>query len=289
MMNNVIAIDLGGTNIRTAIINSNFEILHVQKKRSIHSDASSLIKQIIDMVKLLPYQDYDIKAIGISTCGFVNDGVVKQLFNLNIDVLELEKYLSLAFPSFPIYVVNDANAAALYEAYNKKRINDESILFLTISSGIGGGFVYKHQLIDLPFEVGHMLIEYKNKHYEAEHILSGNGLPLFCKLNDLEIDNASTFFQRLEENDLKVKKIFEDYILNLAIFISNLHLLFNTDTIVLSGGMMKSLHLYVSLLDTKINELLKKYPLKKVNLVCAEHDQDAGLIGGASVGFYYHK
>ena len=289
MIEYVLAIDLGGTNIRVGIVDSNFKILHVLKERSIHNDASSLINQIINMINSLPYKDYDIEAIGVSSCGFIDNITIKQLFNLGISELELGKYLHLNFPTFPIYIVNDANAAALYEAYNQKRINDESILFLTISSGIGGGFVYQHKLIDLPFEVGHMLIEYQNKHYEVEHILSGNGLVKFCALNDYEIKDASFFFEEVKNNNQKAKEILSQYTYLLAIFISNLHLLLNTDTIVLSGGMMKSSSLFIDELKNNLDTLLKPYPLKKINLVYADHDQDAGLVGAAAVGFYYDK
>ncbi len=284
-MEYVLALDLGGTNIRTAIIDENFKIHHVLKEPSLKNDASKLCDQIIRMLSSLPYKDYPIKAIGVSTCGFVLDGKVLQLFNLGIEELPLKERLSKIFYNIPIFVVNDANAAALYEANNIKR-KGEDVFFITVSTGIGGGLVYQGQLIDLPLEIGHLKMEYKNKIYDAEHLLSGNGIPLLAKLNGLEVDNASSFFAKIDKDDKKAKEILEIYTDLFALYMCNIHLLFNVDTYVFSGGMMKSEVYFLNKMKEKLEKYLLPYPLKKIHIVLAEHDQDAGLIGAASVGFY---
>ena len=61
---------------------------------------------------------------------------------------------------------------------------------------------------------------------------------------------------------------------------------YNTDKIVLSGGVMKSSDLFIDDLEIKANALIERFPLKPVKIVLAQFDQDAGLMGGVSVALH---
>ena len=282
-MRYVISVDLGATNVRVGLISTSLEIISVFRERSTKDDKDALANQIIRMIKSLPLDKYKVEAIGVSACGMTKFSHIEVLPNLNIKDFPLNKILEKEF-NVPCEIANDANCTALSEATHGAGKDYNTSYFVTISSGIGGCLVYNKKLVDLPFELGHHLIGYKNNFYEIEEILSGNGLVKFCKINDLVIDNASTFFSLVEAKDEKALYILDEYVDQLAIMMNNLQLDYNTDTIILSGGVMKSIDLFFDKLQRKCDELISKTPLNKINFTCAAFDQDAGLMGGATLG-----
>lgn len=289
MIDYTLSLDLGGTYVRAAIVDSSFRILEVRREESIKNDADALLKQITTLIQSLPYEKYNIKTIGISSCGFVFDGAVKNLFNLGIDFLDLTNTLKKTWKNFSFFLANDANAAALYEAWNYREENLDSLLFLTISSGIGAGLVYRNQLIDLPFEVGHLRINYQNKFFELENLLSGNGIPAFCSINHFPVQSAQDFFLSVENKNPNALHILDEYTDLLSVFFSNMQLLFNLDRIVLSGGVLKSKDFFLDMTIKKAQEILRKYPLKPLKITIAETSINTGLIAGACLVFSNKK
>ena len=282
-MKYVISVDLGATNVRVGIISSSLDIISVTRECTIKNDKDALANQIIRMINSLPINDYKIEYIGVSACGLIKHDHIEVLPNLFIKDFPLNKILEKEF-NIPCSIVNDANATALSEATFGAGKDYITSYFITISSGIGGCLVYDNKLIDLPFELGHHLISFNNKDYEIEEILSGNGLVKFCSINSLNINKAFEFFNLVKEKDELALSILDKYTTLLATMFYNIQLDYNTDCIILSGGVMKSIDLFFDDLNRKTNELIARYPLNKVKFVFAHFDQDAGLMGGAAVG-----
>ena len=118
-----------------------------------------------------------IDAIVLAIPGIVEQGVVSHMGNLPWRNFDVKSALTAYFPDTPIYVENDANLGGLGEVRSR---NDapSRCLYLTVSTGIGGGFIVDHH-ID-PFlantEMGHMRLDY-NGHIERwEHFASGKAI-----------------------------------------------------------------------------------------------------------------
>ncbi len=283
-MKNYLCIDLGATNIRVGILSEDKKIIKIIKEKSIHDDKEKLYQQIKRLILSLDYQKYDPQAIGISLCGQEDNGLITYAPNLRVTGINLKELLEHDF-KLSTKIVNDANAAALAEA----RLNNlkGTILFTTISSGLGVGLVYNNQLINLPFEAGHQLMSYKNQDYDVETLLSGNGLINLCTINNLKVTNASDFFDLIKNNDSLALKILDDYTTLLAKFYYNQQICYDADYIVLSGGMMKSKSYFYQQLEEKTDLLIKDKPVKKLNFIDAKYDQDAGIYGALAVAMYY--
>lgn len=286
----VYSIDLGATNLRIGIVDQDLKIIDVVRERTTKNDPLKLYAQIRRMLdEISEKNNFPVKHVGVSLCGFVEDQKIKYLPNLNINDFDLVYHLKEDFgDDVQVYLANDANAAAFAEATYGSASEVEDSFFYTISSGIGACLVSDRKLINLAFEVGHAVFKYKNNFYEFEELLSGNGLVKLCSLNGLKIKDASEFFKLVEENkdknDKLITQIYDDWIVNLAAFIANNQLYFNVDKIVLSGGVMKSSKLFLDDLTSITNAFIARYPVKKINFVNAKFDQDVGFIGGASVG-----
>ena len=281
-----VGIDLGGTNLRVSLFDENAKIINVFKEKSIHDFKEKLYEQIKKMLLKLELNNYDVQAIGISLCGQENNGVITYAPNLNVTGLNLKERLEHDF-SLPIKIINDANASAVAEAKLGIKDKYQNFLFVTISSGLGAGLIYQGKLINLPFEVGHQLITYKDKDYDVEYLLSGNGIVRLSILNNYEINDAHSFFEKIKNNDKKAELILDDYTTLLAKFFYNLQVIYNVDCVILSGGMMKSKEYFFSMLKNKVDSLLKNTVFNKINFVDASFDQDAGLYGAFAVSKYY--
>lgn len=285
-INKVISIDLGGTNLRVGIIDENLNILTQRVEKSIHDDINLLYLQIKKMINEVLSSSFssNINKIGICCAGFISDGRIKNSPNLYIKDFDLVSSLLNDFPFIKeIKLVNDANCEALMEARFGAGKNYNSSIFLTISTGIGIGVVNNKELIDLPFEVGHNLINYKNNFYEFEKLCSGNGLLYLSKINGLDFTSTKDFFIKVKEKDEKTLTVYKDWLNLTCSFIANMQLNYNSDIFILSGGVLKSRDIFLNDLERISNEFISNYPCKKIKFVLAKFDQDCGLISGASL------
>lgn len=283
-MKKVIAIDLGGTNLRCAIVDESLNILKAIREKSIHNDEDSLYEQISRILKELLKTEAanDITDAGISCAGFCSEGEIKYSPNLHISNLKLVDKLKKDFPKLKnVVLANDANASSLMEAKFGAGSNDETVLFVTISSGIECGLVKDKKLVDFPFEVGHNYVFYKGRYYELEQLCSGTGIINLAKINGLKIDSASELFSLVYNKDINARKIYEDWLKITGSFLANLQLDFDADKIVLSGGVMRSKDAFYSDLLSVANAFVAPFPCKKIHFAESKFDQDTGLIGGA--------
>lgn len=285
-LNKVISIDLGGTNLRVGIVDENLNILTQIKEKSIHDDSKLLYLQIKKMVNKVLSSSFssNVNKIGICCAGFINNGRIEKSPNLNINNFDLIPLLQKDFPFIKeISIVNDANSEAYMEAKFGAASKYSNSIFLTISTGIGIGVINNKQLIDLPFEVGHNYINYKNKFYEFEQLCSGNGIVLLCKLNNLIVKNSQEFFNLVSNKNELALKIYETWLQLLGSQIANMQLNYNSDVIVISGGVLLSKDIFLDDLEKITNTFIASYPCKKVKFVEAKFNQDTGLISGASL------
>lgn len=291
MANKIISIDCGGTNLRVAAMDKDLNILAVRIVPSIKDDPMALynkMKELIDIVKEESHMNY-VESIGMSMCGVVQNNQVGRVGNLGIDSFDFVSLFHRDFPTAKLYFANDANCSALVEAEygaNKGFLNSA---FVTISTGIGLGVVHNGEMIDLPLEGGRMFVNYKGMNYEAEYLLSGNGIVHLAALNNIEINSAYEFFQSIRAKDEKMIALYHIWIDMLATWFSNLQLLFNVDSYAVSGGVMKSKDIFFEDLERLANEKIAAWNFKPIVLKYASFTQDVGLAGGGALAWHALK
>lgn len=104
-----------------------------------------------------------------------------------------------------------------------------------------------------------------------------------AKLNGLEVKNAGDLFSLKVNGDKKASKVYDLWLQYISSAIANIQLNYNPDVIVLSGGVMKSATIFQDDLLAVANAFIAPFPVKKIKFVQAKFDQDAGLMGGASL------
>lgn len=288
-----LAVDLGATNLRAGLValssDNEARIINQYKAPTIANDKEKLFDEIRDLSHkaVAEHPEIEFHAIGVSACGIIeNDRIATVLPNLNVHNADLAEVLEKEFPGTRCRVANDANCAALSEATMGATKDVPNSIFVTISSGIGAGFIYEHKLVNFPFEAGHLIQSFEDEKYvEVEQYLSGNGIRrLMIKLGLGDHDGAY-FFQKVREKDPAFVNAYNLWLEHLGLFFGNLQRIFSVDKYVLSGGVMKSKDVFLADLEKVANRFVHPYPLKPVSFVEAKFAQDAGLMGGAALGF----
>ena len=169
MKKHVVGIDIGGTKLATVVADTAGNILHKVRKPTLAERGPEYALQLLfDMVhetiELAGLERTAISAIGVS-CGGPLDtetGIVYSPPNLpGWDALPLKALLESEF-EIPVTIENDANASALAEYRFGGGRGYNAVLYMTMSTGIGGGIVLDGQVYhganDSAGEVGHQIL-----------------------------------------------------------------------------------------------------------------------------------
>ena len=169
MKTHVVGIDIGGTKLATVVADNTGHILSKVRKPTLSERGPEYALQLLfDMVRetveLAGVEQKSVAAIGVS-CGGPLDtktGVVYSPPNLpGWDALPLKAQLESEF-QIPVTIENDANASALAEFRFGGGRGYRAVLYMTMSTGIGGGIVIDGQIYhganDSAGEVGHQIL-----------------------------------------------------------------------------------------------------------------------------------
>lgn len=292
-MKYALGIDVGGTNIRIAVVDENGNIYDVIKESTNANDVESLVNRILSLIKRIDYQKYNVIGIGIGIPGPVKkDGTVIYIPNLHIsEPFNLKKLLEEKI-SLPIYVANDANVAGLAEAILGNGKGYNVVQYITISTGIGGGLIINKQIVTgsngLAQEIGSMVIKqggFAPSIYKPKGCIEGecSGTMLTKKANkmNLKCANAGDVFKLAENGNANALKIKQEFIDDMAAFIGSIVAYMEPDIFVIGGGIMKSKQYFFKEMVQKVNDYVHEYLKDKVLIVGAKYDQDCGIIGAA--------
>ena len=163
-----IGVDLGGTNIAVGLIDLDGKvILH---KKSVKTRAPRPCVEISEDIKelclaLCEMEGIDLSLvewIGIATPGIVKSGVVIDAVNLGWKNEHFGEILA-QMTDRPTFVANDANAAAYAEAKWGCGVGENSLIAVTLGTGIGGGIILDGKIWEgfngFAAELGHMVID----------------------------------------------------------------------------------------------------------------------------------
>jgi len=284
-----IGVDIGGTNLRAAVINQAGQIIkRVAMKTFAAKGPDFVIQNLQQMIRSL-LQEYPVTHIGLACPGPLDAraGLILNPPNLpGWDRIDLKGRLAATF-DIPVTLDNDANAAALGEALFGAGKGKRSVFYVTISTGIGGGFVYNGNIIQgahfCAGEVGNMIIRPDGPAHPMlnqgswETLASGTALTHQA----LQIDQDKSLFQLEQEGNVQAKEALEQFVAHLATGIANLVHILDPDTIILGGGVMKSRHLFWEQLQKAVDERLYPQLRGKIDLQAAQLEDDAGIIGAA--------
>ena len=244
-----LAIDIGATKTLIALFSR-----HGRVMRRIKFPTAQGSKTFIAELKnnLEPFRKYKISSIVTAIPGVVQKNYSVSFGNRkwnNIDIITPIKSLF----DCPVYFENDANLATIYEAHGLPG----RTVFLTFSTGVGGGIAEKDHMLDgIDFEPGHWKYQYNNKLAEWEDIAAASAIGKYY-----HVDAATS---------LRNNKALQDIAARIYLGLPDIVDKFHPDTIVLGGPMGKVFRLYSRYLPKlpKVKYRRPKRPLESVIYGC---------------------
>ncbi|EOQ95423.1 putative glucokinase [Leptospira wolbachii serovar Codice str. CDC] len=297
-MRNAIGVDVGGGSIRASLFDeSGNEIKSQVSPTPDHLENDHFLKILKDTIRPLVK---DGIGIGVGSPGPLDNerGVMISSANmLGLKNLPIKESLKQEF-SLPVWYENDANCAALGEAYFGAYKNTESQLILTLGTGVGGGFVNKGILysgyLGNGIEIGHTTSVIGGALCGCgvrgcvESYFSTRGLlSRYKEKSNQTLENAEEFFQLVRNNDPLAKEILDFGTLALAHAVRNAVHLLNPEAVVFVGGITKSYDLFGKILESEIRSSI--FPVLNDRLKIGAGASLSGALGAASLVFSKEK
>ncbi|MCD6471113.1 ROK family protein [bacterium] len=309
MKKNILAIDLGGTKIAVGLVNFKGKVIKKNvESTEIKKGAQGVIKQILRMGDdLLAGFQEKVVAIGIGTAGplDIKRGLIFFAPNLpgwhNVQIVKpLKNHFHL-----PVYFDNDANAAALGEFLFGAGKGTKNMIYLTISTGIGGGIIINKKLYHgrgNAGEIGHMIIDPNGPKCRCgnygclEAFSSGTAIAREAKKNLKKASliwklakgkkkniDARLVFEAYKNGDKLAQKIILKSLVALGIGLVNITHIFNPDKVILGGGVMKDKKYILPFLRDFVRKKVMFGFKKDIKIEATKLKSDVGLIGAASL------
>ena len=312
-----IGIDLGGTNIVASVVDYDYNIIGTSKTpTNSPRSADEIFDDIADVceeaVKTAGLTMEDIDSVGMGTPGTVNqDGVIEFANNLAFNNVPARTMLAKRInkPEEKVFIENDANCAALGEAYAGCGNGAKDFVAVTLGTGVGSGVIIGGKIVNgvnyAGGECGHMVIVVDGEQCSCgrkgcwEAYASATALirqtkkameeypdSLMHKLAKEEGKvSGRTAFDAMRLGDIAGIKVVDDYIKYVACGLINIVNALQPEIICIGGGicnegetLMKPLRRFVQ------SERYSIHSKIQTKIVKAELGNDAGVIGAALLG-----
>jgi len=303
----VIGVDLGGTNLRTALLSPDGEVLDRQKEATQavvgwKQVVSRLIRNIQRLEAVARQQGMDVAAVGVGAPGVIqmDKGIVVKSPNFpdwnNLPLKdELERALCL-----PVAIENDANAAALGEQWRGAGRGIDSMILLTLGTGVGGGIVLNDRIWQgadgMAGEIGHMTLIPEGRQCGCgnngclETYASARGIVRSYREALGSADTGASaditsqqVYQAARGGETVARRVMKDMGRMLGIGIANLINIFNPQMIVHGGGVKDAWDLFIGATQEEIMRRAFQVPAERTKIVPSQLGDDAGMIGAAAV------
>lgn len=260
-------IDLGGTTCKLGLFQVDGTLM---EKWEIPTDTRENGKNVLpdiaasveEKIRQHHISREQIIGAGIGVPGAVNnEGVVNRCINLGWGIVPVSKELS-SLLSVPVYTANDANVAALGEAWKGSGNGYSSIAMITLGTGIGGGVVLDGQIINgfhgAAGELGHIVVNPEEQaacncgnHGCIEQYASATGIVRQARkqLAESSVDSvlrkeqdlsAKSVFDAAKAGDVLAKKIAEEVCDMLGRVIGTICNVINPEAVIIGGGVSRA-------------------------------------------------
>ncbi len=291
-----VGLDIGGTNIKAVLLDKRKKQLRSLKMPTqAKKGKKKIIQNILGAIATVS-EGKKTSAIGIAIAGTLDE---KKLFlerspNLRaLERIKLKKTMQKKF-RVPVFLENDAKAAAFAESRIGAGKKAKRLVMLTIGTGIGSGIVIDGKLFPGATELGHTIID-KNGYKCA----CGNKGCLEAMANAAFIERTAKELARshktilkkfdpisvqhaAEKSDFVGKQTYKKLAENLGIGLANISNIVNPDLIVLSGGISNAKMIY-PILRKKMKQLTVSQTAKQAKLVHTKLGDFCGAIGAAMI------
>lgn len=289
---NVIALDIGGTKISGAVIESSGKMIEVRQcPTEAMKGAEHIINSAFNIIDDLTCNEYNVKGIGIASAGRINveEGSVFYATpnlpgwtGLNLKKIFENKY------GVPTIIDNDVNGAAIGEGWLGAAREINSYVCITLGTGVGGAFVIDGKIWRgsqwSGAELGHMILKAGGRPCNCG--LSGcveqyvSGTAIYNRYNELstdEVKSAAEVFNLFKQGESHAVQTIREFKRDMIDMILSLNNIFDPQGYVIGGGLLGAKNYWWDDVVREVNEY------KPTKILAAELGNQAGLVGAAKL------
>ncbi len=309
-----IGIDLGGTNIKSALVDYHKGIV---KQFSIPTEAEKGVDHIFNQLgkvieEAAGYASDDVVGVGVGSPGVISLDRKSVSYPPNFPGWEVEPFTDRIYEltGMASRVENDANLAALGSSRYGVGQSFDSMIMLTLGTGVGGGIIFNRELYrgstGAAAELGHVIIDYNGpssnsnakggiEAYLGQKFLCRNAVekirqypdnPLYLNFRDdfTRLEPLDIYLEAKQQNELAIEILSEaGRMLGYAI-VNYIHILDITN-IVVGGGVARAGDYILEPARKAAWERLLPGFRENYNITYEKLGNDAALLGAASLAF----
>lgn len=300
------AVDIGGTKIAVGMVDENGRLL-CRVESPVCPERG--FEDALQRIKVMLRESSESSGIRMSGIGIGCTGPVDPFLGIigNVDFLpgweggNLVEGLSKEF-RVPVAVENDADAAALGEAAWGAGRAKQHFIYVTVSTGIGGGIIMDGKLYrgagGAHPEIGHHVIDpagplcFCGARGCWESLAAGPAMVTWVRQQATRDSRhsaeltAKTICELAREGDELCSQAVDREAFYLGVGLANLITLFAPDLIALGGGVMRSADLFLEHAKRVMRQHCGLVPFEKTELTLASLGPDTALAGAARVWFH---
>lgn len=303
----VVGVDLGGTKIYTALVDLEGNIIKEKTVETLaHEGEQAVMGRIIDTINyVIDGSDKDlIKSIGIGSPGplDIKKGLIVETPNLPFKNFEIVKTIKETY-DLPTYLDNDANVATLGEFMFGAGKGTENMIFITASTGIGGGAVLNGRLFrgatGNALEVGHMTVATEGPRCGCGNVgcaeALGSGTAIGKRAKEAVLSNVKTSLKNYEDvtskevfieaakGDRVANNILKNSLTYLGIAVANTITNFDPEKVVVGGGVVNGGDIVIDTIRKVVEERCMSTFVDNCTVEKAVLGGKAGVLGAAAL------
>lgn len=301
----VLGLDIGGTSVKMGFVDSTGHTLATGSVPTGKIDGAEAFDRVTEAISSLATNNdiklKDVSAVGLDVPGVIVNNKLLMAPNITLDLDGLAAALTAQLPKAPLAILNDANAAALGETWLGAGGGVNSLIMLTLGTGVGGGVVVDGKIVEGAHgaggEIGHICVNYEETESCGcgckgclEQYASARGLIKLYReecaadgVGEIEIAHATdalAVFVAARTGNKQALAACKKLAFYLAHAIATLAVVDDPDVFVIGGGMCGGW-------DTFGEDLLAYYKefalssVKDTPILVATLGNDAGFLGAA--------
>ena len=298
----VLAVDLGGTNIRMAAVTHDGVVLHLARaatpKGVTPDQLTALLGRMAAECECSIPADRPLSGIAFAApapAAENGDGVLTKLPNIpTLNGMNLKTALAGLF-GLPVTIENDATAAAIGENWLGATKGVDNSICVTLGTGIGGGIIINGKPLrgadGTGGEIGHICVEPNGvpcgcgSRGCVEQYASATAIVRMAGEAGLTMTSSREVFDAAQSGDALAKAVFQKMGSYLGIMLAGLVNALNPEMIVICGGASAGWGAFIDHVKNEISTRAFAAPATRVHIVRGTLGDDAGILGAAKTAF----
>lgn len=306
-----VGVDLGGTAIKVGICDKegNLLLTHegpTESAKGVQVVIDNIVKYVRDIVENSSYSWDQLEGVGAGVAGFTNvrEGIIIQAPNLGFRDVPIRSLLEERLGK-PVKIDNDANVAALGEAWSGAGRGVDNCVCYTLGTGVGGGIILNGKIYQgfsgMAGEIGHIAVVPDLEAIQCgcgkkgcvETVSSATGIIRMAKdavergdrttLSTVEKMNAKEVFDAAKAGDEVAMRIVNRAAFYLGKSMAAVAAVLNPEVFIIGGGVAYA----GDILFNEVRAVYAKYTpdplLKGVSILPALLGNNAGIVGAAGL------